>query len=141
MDDTHLPSFAEDRDVHPPWSCKHQRPVEVGSPKVIIRLKVSTCLPLHADPRISECFGTILPFTSTAPPRAIVRVHHVHPPHLHIDAPSCAPSFPSGQFPYVERATFHGVGLKPRNRGLSLPQHALQQLEAPESGQILPEKI
>ena len=37
---THLSSLAEDRDVHPPWSWKHQRPIQVGSPKVIIRLKV-----------------------------------------------------------------------------------------------------
>ena len=39
-DDTHLPSLAEGWDVHPPWSWKRQRPMEFGSPKVIIRLKV-----------------------------------------------------------------------------------------------------
>ena len=44
VDDTHLPSLAEDRDVHPPSSWKHQVPMEVGSPKVIIRLKVCLLL-------------------------------------------------------------------------------------------------
>ena len=33
--DTHLPSLARVRDVHPPWSWKPQRPIEVGDPKVI----------------------------------------------------------------------------------------------------------
>ena len=40
-------SLAEDRDVHPPWSWKHQCPMEVGSPNVIIRLKVLMQLSGH----------------------------------------------------------------------------------------------
>ena len=38
---THLPSLVRVSNANPPWSWKPQRPVEVGSPKVIIRLKVS----------------------------------------------------------------------------------------------------
>ena len=34
------PALLRIRDVHPPWSWKHQCPMDVGSPKVIIRLKV-----------------------------------------------------------------------------------------------------
>ncbi len=39
MDDTHRPA-KQGRGVHPPWSWKPQRPMEVGYPKVFIRLKV-----------------------------------------------------------------------------------------------------
>ena len=41
--DTHRPAKQE-RGVHPPWSWKPQSPMEVGHPKVFIRLKVSICI-------------------------------------------------------------------------------------------------
>ena len=41
----HLPSLARVRDVHPPWSWKPKRPMEVGSPKVISQVE-GTIVPL-----------------------------------------------------------------------------------------------